>query len=311
MTVASGRLVGAHAGIWGFDWSNSKAQRVISSVANIGYDLLEIPSAAGAASDTSLVRRFLEQHHVQPTVSLALDFEGDVTSPDPAIVARGERRLVEAITFARDLGSNFVGGVIYSAMGRYLSPPSIRERSQSLDVLRRVAAVAEKYSINLGIEFVNRYESNLLNNVEATLSFLGELDVENAVLHFDTFHAHIEEPDLASAISQAGQSLGYIHASESHRGILGTGSIPWLDFMSTLEIERNRSPIVVETFSAAIISSKEAVDIALWATMWEDPDEVAALSQNFLTSVLTQAERASPGSSIHHTQTASAIHEQP
>jgi D-psicose/D-tagatose/L-ribulose 3-epimerase len=281
--MAPGRpRFGIHAGVWGFDGSPQAIAFVIRQAAEIGYDIVEIPAVERDAVDAGAIRRVLDVQGIEPFVSLALSFDDDITDADPQRAARGERRLVDAVDFAAEIGAPFVGGVIFSAMGRYTRLPSRRARTDSLAVLRRVAAHAARRDIRLGVEYVNRYESNLLNTAAQTARFLDDLGAANVVLHLDTFHAAIEETSLGAAIEDAGPRLGYIHASESHRGRLGTGSIDWDRFAADLGASGYGGPITVETFSRDVIGDDAAIDIGLWRAMWTDPAELAAESLAFL-----------------------------
>lgn len=281
--------IGIHAGVWGFDWSPAAADRVISSAASLGYDLIEIPAIDPGRHSAVDTRASLRRHGLESTVSLALTTADDITSADGSIVARGERRLLDAVRFAADIGARFVGGVVYSAMGRYSAPASAEGRDGSLAVLRRVAVAAAADGITLGVEYVNRYESNLLNTAGQTLDFLDELDAPNAVLHLDTFHAHVEEADITDPVTLAGDRLGYIHASESHRGPLGTGSLDWPRLTRALVTEGYRGDITVETFSSAMLTDDETADIGVWRRLWDDPDRLAAHSLDFLRRQLHEA----------------------
>lgn len=277
---------GIHAGVWGFDWTPAAADRAVREAADAGYDLIEIPAIDRtelAAADTADA---LRRHGIDAVVSLALGFDDDITDADPDRVARGEHRLAEAVRFAAQIGAPFVGGVVFSAMGRYLRPPTVEARERSLTVLRRIAALAAADGITLGVEYVNRYESNLLNTAAQTAGFVDDLGAPNVVLHMDTFHAASEETSLAAAIADAGPRLGYIHASENHRGRLGTGTIDWSRFGADLAAAGYTGPITVETFSPAVAGPAAAVDIALWRPMWTAPAALAAESLTFLRAQL-------------------------
>lgn len=302
------RLLGVHAGLWGFDWSDTFAERAISEAANIGYDFIEIPLSDSALERSAHTRGLLNTYGIQATVSLALDQTCDINSTNPVTSSKGESRLNDAITFATGIGAHFVGGVIHSAMTRYLSLPTSASRANSLDVLRRIADKAENRDITLGIEYVNRYESNLLNTVDQALHYLNELGAANAVLHLDTFHAHIEEPSLLDAVTKAGSALGYIHASESHRGLIGTGSIDWKALAHRLRAEGNTAPIAVETFSPAVMSDTDAINIGLWSQPWSNPEETAAHSFDFLDKLFREeAATASAPSDGHPNLLASQL----
>lgn len=279
---------GIHAGVWGFDWSPAAADRTVTAATEAGYDVIEIPAIDRLALDPRDTARILERRGIEPTVSLALSFDDDITDADTARVARGEHRLLEAVRFADDIGASFVGGVVFSAMGRYDRLPSADARERSLTVLRRVAALAEQRGVTIGVEYVNRYESNLLNTAAQTARFVDDLGASNVVVHIDTFHAAMEERSLADAVAAAGPRLGYLHASESHRGRLGTGTIDWARLLIDLDAAGFDGPITVETFSSAVVGEASAIDIALWQPQWVDPDELAAESLAFLRAHLPE-----------------------
>ncbi|TPW74764.1 sugar phosphate isomerase/epimerase family protein [Schumannella soli] len=276
--------LGVHSGLWGAGWSPEQAERAIGGAAAAGFDLIELPVSGPDTVD--FTRAALERHGLRPTVSLALRADEDVNSEDAAAAARGEARLAAAVDHAAALGADFLGGVIYSQMGRYLSLPTAAGRRSSLAALRRTARRAADVGVTLGVEYVNRYESNLLNTAAQTLEYLDELGEPNAVVHLDTFHAAIEEIDVADAAAVAGGRLGYIHASESHRGELGTGRLDWDALLRRLVGQGFAGPITVESFSSAIMPAADQIDIGLWRPMWSDADRVARRSHDFLRSRL-------------------------
>lgn len=279
---------GIHAGVWGFDWTPTAADRAIGAAAAAGYDLIEIPAIDRSAHDTHDTVRALRAHGIDASVSLALTFDDDISDADAARRERGERRLTEAMHFASDIGATFVGGVVFSAMGRYDRLPTVEARERSLAVLRRVAAIGERTGVTLGVEYVNRYESNLLNTAAQTARFVDDIGASNVVVHLDTFHAAMEERSLTEAVQAAGHRLGYLHASESHRGILGTGTIDWTRLLSDLADARFDGPITVESFSPVVIGDESSIDIGLWHPHWSDPDALAADSLAFLRSRLAE-----------------------
>jgi D-psicose/D-tagatose/L-ribulose 3-epimerase len=281
--------IGIHAGVWGFDWSPDAAERAIAGAAAAGFDLIEIPAIDRAELDASDTKRLLARHHMDSVVSLALGFDDDINTTDAECSDRGEHRLGEAVAFAADIGAPFVGGVIYSAMGRYMRPGTAAERDNALAVLRRIAGRADRDGITLGIEYVNRYESNLLNTAAQAVAFIEDLGADNVVVHLDTFHAHVEEVDATTPFAIAGGRLGYIHASESHRGRLGTGAIDWPRLMRALMSSGYAGAITVETFSSAVLAADQSADIGLWRQLWSDPTAIAADSNSFIRSQLAAA----------------------
>ncbi|MET0956709.1 MAG: TIM barrel protein, partial [Cryobacterium sp.] len=122
-----------------------------------------------------------------------------------------------------------------------------------------------------------------------TARFIEELDAENVLLHLDTFHANSEELSLAAAVRDAGALLGYIHASESHRGHLGTGILDFPGLFRQLALSGYTGPITFESFSSVIHPRETANTIGIWRDPWTDPADAARNAHAFLRAQLAAA----------------------
>src|SRR5256885_6207545 len=67
----------------------------------------------------------------------------------------------------------------------------------AIEAVRRIADFAGERGVTLGLEVVNRYESNLLNTAAQALEFIDEVGQPHVCVHLDTYHMNIEEADLA------------------------------------------------------------------------------------------------------------------
>ena len=65
--------------------------------------------------------------------------------------------------------------------------------------------------ITVGLEFVNRYESNLLNTSAQTVEYIREIGSDNLVVHLDSYHMNIEEKDMHGAIRASKSRLVDVH----------------------------------------------------------------------------------------------------
>jgi D-psicose/D-tagatose/L-ribulose 3-epimerase len=291
--------LGVHAGVWVNDWSATSARTAIEGSARAGFDLIEVPlpDASGTSAGAGLTLDLLEDNGIDAVVSLALGVDTDINTEDDAVSARGEQKLLDAVAFARDIGAHYVGGVTFSAMTKYAHPATEASRANALSVLTRVAAVALEADVRLGLEYVNRYESNLLNTAGQTAAFIGELrerGAGNVLLHIDTYHANVEELSQADAVRDAGALLGYMHVAENHRGRLGTGSIDWTELFGALADSGYLGPLTFESFSSEIVSAATRDDIGLWRNSWSDPAEVARQAAGFLREQLAASRVAVP-----------------
>ena len=133
-----------------------------------GFDLLGFGAAEAAWAYPSLIdadytSRELASAGIGISFSLGLDFDTDISSGDPEKGRLGKAKLLDAISVCRDCGGNYIGGILYSAFGKYYTQPTAAGVAQSVDILREVAEVAAASDITLCLEVVNRYETNILN----------------------------------------------------------------------------------------------------------------------------------------------------
>jgi D-psicose/D-tagatose/L-ribulose 3-epimerase len=284
--------LGVHALVWVPGWSERECDQALEMTREAGYDFIEIPLMDPERVDAAMTRAALERHGLSATCSLGLSFDTDISSPDPEVARRGEALLTRAVRVAGELGSPYLGGVIYSAMGKYLAPSAAGARSQVAGSLRRVAGVAGELGMSLGLEPVNRYESNLVNTAEQALALIAETEAPNIVVHLDVYHMNIEEGDLEKPVLRCGDRLGYVHIGESHRGYLGSGTIRFADFFRALARAGYAGPIAFESFSSAVISTEFCSSLAVWRDLWSDGGDLARHARRFMEVELAAARRA-------------------
>jgi D-psicose/D-tagatose/L-ribulose 3-epimerase len=224
---------------------------------------------------------------------MGLTFDADVSSEDGRIRAAGATRLQHALQLAQTVGSQHLVGVLYSALGKYQVPPSERSWRNSAAAIRELAVEARGAGIELALEVVNRYETNLFNEVFGALRFLDEVGEDNVRIHLDTYHMNIEEPDFALPVAAAGDRLGYVHVGESHRGYLGSGNIRWAEFFRALASIDYTGPITFESFSSAVVDPALSNTLAVWRNLWTDNADLAAQARGSIRAHLAAAYRAS------------------
>lgn len=288
---ASRSPLGVHALVWAAGWSAEESELAVRSTRDAGYALLEIPLLDPSQVDAAATAALLERHDLQATCSLGLAWDTDVSSEDLAVVAAGERLLHAALDVAAALGSRYLCGVLYSAMGKYTAPPTAAGRANSAAVLRGLAQAAAGRGVTVGLEAVNRYETNLVNTVSDALRLIDLVGEDDVVVHLDTYHAHIEEGDLARPVRLAGERLGYVHVGESHRGYLGSGTIDFPAFFRALVAAGYAGPITFESFSSAVVSPQFAAALGVWRDLWDDGQDLARHARSFLADQFAAAER--------------------
>ena len=273
---------GGHALVWVGDWSPSSARAAISSAARNGYDYIELAIFDPWNFDTKLTKDLLQEFGLRAHASLGLSATTDVTSTDPSIVAKGDELLRKVADVLHQLGGTELCGVIYSALAKYPSPATKENRSNSVKAMQRLADYTADLGINIDLEVVNRYESNIMNTGIEGLDFLDEVNRPNAFLHLDTYHMNIEEDGMQKSVLAAGDRLGYVHIGESHRGYLGTGNVDFDSFFKALKQINYKGPITFESFSSAVVDPSLSNTLCVWRNLWSDSDDLAKKSLDFM-----------------------------
>ena len=284
--------LGVHALVWVGGWSHEECAKAIGQTADLGYDLIEIPALDPRSIDVDFTRRTLEQNKLGVTMSLGLDAASDISSGDPDKIKRGEAVLMDALRVARDIGATHVCGILYSAFQKYFVPPTEKGIQGSIGAIRRFCAEAAKSNITIGMEVVNRYESNVLNTAAQAVDFCRQVGAPNIKVHLDTYHMHIEEADIEAAIIETGPLLGYFHIGESNRGYLGAGSIDFDRVFRGLAKAEYKGPITFESFSSAVVNQPLSGILAIWRNLWSDGRDLAGSAKDFIESHLKSAAEA-------------------
>jgi D-psicose/D-tagatose/L-ribulose 3-epimerase len=282
--------IGVHASVWVGGWTPEDASHAIVSSRDAGYDYLELALLDPWSIDVPSTRALLAEHGLAVNGSLGLADRTDINSEDEATVAAGERLLRQAVDVIAGLDGDYLCGVIYSKMGRYLTGPTESARANAVAAIRRVADHAADSGVRLGLEVVNRYETNLLNTARQAVGFAAEVDRPNVFVHLDTYHMNIEEPDMTTPVLTCGDRLGYVHIGESHRGYLGSGSVDFGSFFRALASIDYAGPIAFESFSSAVVSANFATALCIWRNLWDDGADLAMHARAYIDGQIRAVE---------------------
>ena len=282
MPAAKQLEFGGHALVWVGDWSAASARSAISSAARNGYDYIELAIFDPWSFDIAMTKDLLQEFNLRAHASLGLSSKTDVTSPDASIVKKGDELLCKVADVLHALGGTELCGVIYSSLAKYPGPASKEARASSIAAMQRLADYTAELGINIDLEVVNRYETNIMNTGLEGLEFLDQVNRPNAFLHLDTYHMNIEEDGLQKSVLAAGERLGYVHIGESHRGYLGTGNVDFDSFFTALKKINYQGPITFESFSSAVVDPALSNALCVWRNLWNDSDDLAKKSLDFM-----------------------------
>ena len=285
-----GRL-GIHSFVWTGGATQVMLEDAMEKSAACGYRLIEFAYLRPEKFNLDQLAKRASALDLQIAVTMGLPLNADVSNDDAEVVKAGEKLLADAVKAVRDIGGTKLGGILYSAHTKYSRMPTERGRKNSIGAIARTADVAKHAGVDLVLEIVNRFETNLLNTTAQGLDFIKATGSDHVTLHLDTFHMNIEEANPAAAIRLAGDKIGYFHIGESNRGYLGDGVIDFdRIFDALLDIGYERD-ITFESFSSAVVDEGLSLACAIWRDTWTDNMPVAKHAKAFIDLKMEEAVR--------------------
>jgi D-psicose/D-tagatose/L-ribulose 3-epimerase len=261
-----------------------------------GADVIELAIVDPSAVSVDTLKAALKENDLdQPVVCGAFgggrDLRGTTAQREACI-----QYIRELIHLANELGAKVVCGPFYSETGRS-GPHTEEEREiqfeQIAEALRPLCKEAESLGIMLAMEPLNRFETDCINTLEQAVEMIERVGSPALKIHIDTFHMQIEEADSSKAILQAGNHIGHVHASASHRGLLGRDQVDWMGVLGALQEIGYAGDIVIESFSKDNTVIARAASI--WRDLYDSPAQLAVEGLAFLRSnwkVLDRQEEA-------------------
>ena len=201
-------------------------------------------------------------------------------SADASIRKSTLERNKRAIDCTAVIGSELLAGPFHSALGVFTGKSATeQERAWAKENLFALAEYAQQYGIVLGLEYLNRFESYLVTTTEELIQLVDEINHPNCKLMFDSFHANIEEQDIAAAIKKMAHRLVYVQLSENDRGILGRGHVDFKSILLALEEIEYTGMISVEAFSTKLSVAN------IWRKMFDNEMQLVKESYQYLKSI--------------------------
>jgi D-psicose/D-tagatose/L-ribulose 3-epimerase len=276
---------GASTFIWASPFSN-RTLDLMDRAKAMGFDLLEICVENPDTIDVPAIRAKAKETKIGVTICGAFGGSRNLSAEDDTVRAAGLDYLKRCIDFAQALGSPFVSGPMYCAVGdTQLLEVDARRRQwdRAVASLRAAAEYAGNRGIKLAVEPLNRFETDLVNTVDQGLRLVEDIGASNVGLLLDTFHMNIEERDIPAAIARAAARIVEFHASSNDRGTPGKDHLPWPQIAEALLAAGYQGPVVIEAFTPEIREIAKAVSI--WRPLAPSQDALAADGLKHLRAV--------------------------
>lgn len=278
---------GASTFIWESPFGDDNVGALTQRVADLGFDVLEICIEDPALVTVEAVNAAALDAGVGISVCGAFGPDRDVSHEDPAVRRGGIEYLRGCVDLAAAVGSESVVGPMYSATGkaRLLSDAEREQQwAWAVEALGEVADYAGERGVGLGIEPLNRFETDMVNTVAQGIELCSRIGRDNVGLLLDTFHMNIEEKDIPAAIRSAKGVVRHFHACENDRGAPGSGHVAWKGVGAALEDVGYDGLVVIESFTPEIKEIARAV--STWRPVAASGDALARDGLEFLKAAV-------------------------
>ena len=275
--------LGVSTWLWTSPFRTEEAPALFEKIAGMGYRAVEIAVEDPQLIDTKTLKQVLSANKLEVIICGAFGPTRDLTSDDENLQKTGKAYIDECLAIAEALGARIFAGPMYSAVGKArMVPPEQRaiEWERAVANLRAVCDKAADRGVDIALEALNRFESDLVNNVDDLLRLIGDINHPAARICLDMFHMNIEEPDPEGAIRKAASKLAHVQVSENYRGTPGSGNASWDAYYRGLAAVGYNGVVSIESFTP---ENKElAAAVCIWRDLAESQDAFASDGYTFL-----------------------------
>lgn len=268
-----------HAGLWMARWTDP-LEPILDTVAELGFDGVEVSLLGMDMDRAKALGGAVRARGLQVTCSDGLPVTADVTSADPELRAAGLAHLRRAVRFADAIGSQGIAGVVFAPWGAFDIADKPGRTARSAEVLGQVAPDLDEYGIDLGIEALNRFETDLVNTAAEAVALAEATGSDRIGVLLDTFHMNMEEKEIRAAIAATGPRLKHFHVSDNDRGVPGSGHVPWSDVRAGLADAGYDGWVVAEMFVTT--GTPAGGDLYIWRDIEPDATGAARGALGFL-----------------------------
>jgi D-psicose/D-tagatose/L-ribulose 3-epimerase len=282
--------VGMKFGVNTFIWSATFGPPnfdLLRAIKQAGFDGVEVPLFRPAEFAASQIRQATEAEGLECNACTTLVDGLSLISESADVRRRTRLHLTDLTKAAADAGVKIVCGPLFCPVG-YL--PGWRRTSDewkwAVEGFQSLGDTLAANDVVLAIEPLNRFETYFLNTAADAAALAQEIGHPNIGILFDTFHANIEEKNIAAGYRTVGPHLKHVHTCENDRGIPGSGHVEWKEVFQALRELKYDGWLTIEGFGFALGDLSAAA--AIWRDIERTPESIAFEGVKFLKKSLAE-----------------------
>ena len=260
---------------------------LLASVREWGFDGVELFLSPEEPGDIPWLRQELSRIGLERTTCVVLPRDAHLPGPDRETHRRGVAYLNQCVERTSDLAATLMCGPLHSGLGVMTGRRRTSDEwKRAVEGLQQVARRARDLGVTLCVEPLNRFETYFLNTQQDAARFIEDIGEPNVRVHFDTFHANIEERDPVQALRALGKHVGHVHISENDRGTPGSGHVDWRNTLLALKEIGYNGWLTIESFAEP--EPQLASAACIWRDLAPSGDFLAREGLAFLRSLAAE-----------------------
>jgi D-psicose/D-tagatose/L-ribulose 3-epimerase len=271
---------GVNAFIWSADFGRAQMP-LLPKIKSWGFDGIEVPIFRPGEFAAADIRAGVDAHGLECTVCSVLVKGFSLISEDASVRRATLAHMQDVIKAAAGAGTKMLAGPLYCPVG-YLPG---RRRTQdewnwAVEAYQQLGETLAAHGLTLAIEPLNRFETYFLNTAADAARLAADVNHPNVGILFDTFHANIEEKNIADGYRTIGRHVRHVHTCENDRGIPGSGHVEWDEVFRALRDINYDGWLTIESFGFALGDLSAAA--AIWRDIEKTPESIAIEGLKFL-----------------------------
>jgi len=207
----------------------------IKRLSDLGYDGIQIMGEP-RKYDVKEVNGLLKKYNIECMGAVSIMIAGrDLIHGDPYYREMSVKYCKEIVDMIEALGGTVLT-LVPSEVGKIVAMADPETEWQwAVEGVQQVAEHAKAKGVNIGLEPLNRFETNFLNRHDQALKLMEDAGYDNVGVTLDAFHINIEEADPLQAVRDTAAHLVDFHVADNNRRAPGEGSWDWVELISTLK----------------------------------------------------------------------------
>ncbi|GMU91488.1 MAG: hypothetical protein AMXMBFR4_05460 [Candidatus Hydrogenedentota bacterium] len=247
---------------------------LLKQIKSWGFDGVELPMFNAKGSPWAELATTLNDEGLARTAVAVLPQGANLIGEEPKERAAAVEFLKECVDASVELGAEVLCGPVYSPVGRLVGRgPNEAERARCAEGLKAVGEHAEGSGVTISVEPLNRFETYFLNCEADAAALMNAVGMNNVGILYDTFHANIEEKDIAAAIRTGGKRINHVHISANDRATPGEDHIDYKTTFATLKEIGYNGWLMIEAFGMWLPDLAGAT--CIWRKMAPSEEHIA------------------------------------